>query len=162
MAEHPIIFTALMVRAILDGRQTQTRRRLKGKPPKFATGDTLWVRERWTLAADDARPDGFPVYLADGTPKAPHGPWRSPIHMPRWASRITLEVTDVRVERVQDIGEEDAKAEGVDWEVWEHGGEPIPPTSLFHELWDSINAKRGYGWDANPWVWVVSFKRIQP
>lgn len=102
--------------------------------------------------------------------------WKPSIHMPRWASRITLEVTDVRVERVQDISEQDALAEGVDMET-EHGslciniedasyssnlvyGSAIK--TVFRKLWDSINLKRGYGWDINPWVWVVEFKRAMP
>ena len=71
--------------------------------------------------------------------------------MPRWASRINLEITDIRVERVQDITEEDAKAEGVDWYP------AMRANRLFQSLWDSINAKRGYAWDVNPWVWVVEF-----
>jgi hypothetical protein len=73
--------------------------------------------------------------------------------MPRWASRISLEVTGVRVERVQDISNEDSQAEGVD---------PSIHAPSFAGLWDSINAKRGYGWDVNPWVWVVEFKRWTP
>ena len=86
--------------------------------------------------------------------------WRPSIHMPRWASRITLRVTNVRVERVQEISEEDALAEGV------YGDEAAPfdqatATMCFEALWDSINAKRGYGWDANPWVWVVEFERVE-
>lgn len=85
-------------------------------------------------------------------------PWRSPIHMPRWASRITLEVTGVRVERLQMISEDDARAEGVD-------GDSHPGTHVgrcrgnFARRWDDINAKRGYPWSSNPWVWVVTFKR---
>jgi hypothetical protein len=78
--------------------------------------------------------------------------------MPRWASRITLDLTDVRVERVQDISEEDARAEGASY------GRPPYQSSereWFSLLWDSINAKRGYGWDVNPWVWVLSFRRVE-
>jgi hypothetical protein len=84
--------------------------------------------------------------------------------MPRWASRITLEVTGVRVERVQDISHDDALAEGIDtrgigtsWEVREQHAR-IP----FARLWDTINAKRGHAWESNPWVWVVEFRRIKP
>lgn len=85
--------------------------------------------------------------------------WKPSIHMPRWASRINLEITDIRVERLQEINEEDAKHEGVKrinagdfgMETW---------SSAFRNLWDSINSKRGYGWDTNPWVWVIEFKRI--
>jgi hypothetical protein len=88
--------------------------------------------------------------------------WRPSIHMPRWASRITLEVTDVRVERVQEISEEDAKTEGVTpsivGEWWDH----LKYRAGFQTLWNSINEKRGFGWDENPWVWVVEFKKGQP
>lgn len=83
--------------------------------------------------------------------------WRPSIHMPRHACRITLEVTNVRVQRIQDISEEDARAEGV------YPQDAIINAScrwLFRRLWDSINAKRGYGWDANPWVWAVTFERV--
>lgn len=96
---------------------------------------------------------------------------RPSIHMPRWASRITLEVVSVRVERVQDISGEDAFAEGVPCSAWSHedwiGSDAIPTSTLdresyaieeFAALWDSINAKRGFGWEANPWVWAVEFK----
>lgn len=83
------------------------------------------------------------------------------IHMPRWASRITLEITEVRVERVQEITEVDAKAEGSDWYSIEYKQQGIGRCKqAFHKLWDSINAKRGYGWEVNPWVWVISFKVI--
>jgi len=95
--------------------------------------------------------------------------WHTGRFMPRWASRIMLEVTDVRVERVQDISEEDAWAEGILTRYCCNGGDcgcrgmPINhPTADFRDLWDSINAKRGHGWDVNPWVWVVKFKRITP
>jgi hypothetical protein len=78
--------------------------------------------------------------------------------MPRWASRITLEVTGVRVERVQEIRTSDIDAEGLPIGRGLGGSQEME----FRKLWDSINAKRGYGWDANPWVWVVEFKRIRP
>lgn len=102
------------------------------------------------------------------------GRWRSPLHMPRWASRLTLEITDIRVQRLQEISEEDAEAEGVEhWVVgegWrEYGlppqdeavcGPPMPTAKdSFRTRWDSINAKRGHGWEKNDWVWAVSFKR---
>jgi len=92
-------------------------------------------------------------------------PWTPSIHMPRWASRIQLRITDVRVERVQDISIDDIEAEGITHpldgphanQYWreEMGND-------FAKLWDSINAKRGYGWDSNPWVWVIEFERIAP
>ncbi len=81
-------------------------------------------------------------------------PWRPSIHMPRWASRITLEVIAVRVERVQDISAWDANQEGLE------AGTDIK--HRFELLWNSINEKRGYGWDSNPWVWVVEFRTEQP
>jgi hypothetical protein len=155
MAEHPIIFSAPMIRAILDGQKTQTRRLLKGKPPKFASGDTLWVRESWTLAADDARPDGFPVYRADGTPKSPHGPWRSPIFMPRWASRIALSVTAARVQRVQDISEADAMAEGAQPVFVPPDCGSAPHVEGFRALWDSIHGDGA--WDRNDEVAAYTF-----
>lgn len=90
---------------------------------------------------------------SDGGPKL-----HPSIFMPRWASRITLEITDVRVERVQGITEADAIAEGVEWQT------PGPERNRlrYRELWDSLNAKRGFGWDKNLWVWVLTFKRIKP
>ena len=96
--------------------------------------------------------------------------WRPSIFMPRWASRITLEIVSVRAERVQDISENDAEAEGI--ELWQevffreynkpdnNPGWTRDPRLSFQTLWDSINAKRGYGWDVNPWVWVIEFKKL--
>lgn len=207
--ERPILFSAPMVRAILDGRKSQTRRVIKpvqsrddgmwpaGRNPASdcpygRPSDQLWVREMW---AETDRPDGTPVvtYAAGGCIAVGRGPqrrtddflchgiawsdtptpdrWRPSIHMPRWASRITLEITDVRVQRVQDIGEEDARAEGV---LWVPGHGEIEPADLeegysnylncregFQVLWDSINAKRGFGWDINPWIWALTFKRVE-
>jgi hypothetical protein len=80
--------------------------------------------------------------------------WRPSIHMPRWASRITLTITDVRVERVQDISEADAKAEGVLMD----DPDAIFYSGMFAHLWNTIYHKRGLGWDANPWVWVIHFR----
>jgi len=117
------------------------------------------------------------VYLDSSTPLTEwHARgWRPSIRMPRWASRITLEITDVRVQRLQEISEEDARAEGVDaldgaLDAVELcrvakliGGCPEDARTWFAVLWDSINGKRpGCSWDANPWVWVVSFRRVQP
>lgn len=79
--------------------------------------------------------------------------------MPRWASRITLELTGVRVERVREISEEDAKAEGITAPMYPRKGEPTYRLA-YRYLWDSLNAKRGFGWNKNPWVWVLEFKPI--
>jgi hypothetical protein len=133
------------------------------------TGDLLWVRE--TIAVSMKL--GKPIYRADMPPEIIHGfAWRPSIHMPRWASRITLEITGVKVERVQDISEKDAKAEGVPlsngsvtgqryYEAWSKAGKCVSNLSakvVFPTLWDSINAKRGYGFDVNPWVWAIEFR----
>jgi len=161
-----------------------------GKP-----GDRLWVRETWQLISPDEnwRPaeeckviyratDNHPGYslhdyaevegLAVGYEERmsdPVYPWRPSIFMPRWASRITLEVTGVRVERVQEITEEDARAEGITdggcLNCGEHEpcgcADPRPDArDAFIYLWNSINAKRGFPWSSDPFVWVVEFKRI--
>lgn len=139
-------------------------------------GDRLWVREAlrevnvgWRYVADNK-----PVLVSKADESAAiswvhhkETDWCSSIHMPRWASRIMLEITNVRVERVQDISEADAIAEGVR-EMTEYNMPHNPyapgicddPRNAFCLLWNSINAKRGYGWDSNPWVWVIDFKRI--
>jgi hypothetical protein len=149
--------------------------------PYGQPSDRLWVREAFALnhslhyAHNNGRGTGGILYRASCDPE-PTGKyacvgdrrWRSPIHMPRWASRITLEITDVRVERLQDISEDDARAEGAD---------PVPcePASIvfgtykarfrfrdgFRSAWDSINGKRA-SWDSNPWVWVLTFRRVEP
>jgi len=194
--EHPILFSGPMVRAILDGRKTMTRRVVKdtcpfvtvayfdeeterwywttgaererlptdlclGKCPYGQPGDQLWVRETWLSYRHlhkNGRDEALLIYRADGEdlPKQARGTkWRPSIFMPRWASRITLEITAVRVERVQDIGDEDAEAEGLSW------CNAASPRDKFQCLWNSLNAKRGYGWEANPWVWVIAFKRVK-
>ena len=213
MTERPILFSGEMVRAILDGRKTQTRRVIKPQPecdcaplefldglndrrtwsgcdrqwkcPYGAVGDLLWVREIWGVFdrsndwVEDGQPSPLEIdyaigYRADGDDfkdvewkEAPaehrqllaDDRWRPSIHMPRWASRITLEVTDVRAQRVQDIDERDARAEG----VTPFGG-MCPSGSkcgtAFAILWDSINAKRGFPWESNPWVWAVTFRMV--
>ncbi len=237
--ERPILFTGEMVRAILDGRKTQTRRVVKPQPDPSTThfgvlngvehwacngdpcdidsvgisddcswacpygvpGDRLWVRETWGLVDPDTcdenvrfrtveGPDGADrhvVYAAtgdlhewnieDGDEYDSRGRrrscWRPSIHMPRWASRLLLEVTEVRVERVQEISRDDAVAEGVDWQACPRVPMPsrygravcrekIDYVGGFRTLWDSINAARGFGWTANPWVWVVTFKLVNP
>ena len=206
MADRPIPFSAPMVRALLDGRKTQTRRVLcahdDGYEPPYvapyetgalavwcdpidsrvhrfpgaagaAVGDRLWVREAWrTHKSWDADPprDVIPAarvwYEADGRDNCDaHGRLRPARFMPRWASRLTLTVTDVRVQRVQEISEADAEAEGVFRHVAEHSLDKVfrgdrGPTAIryFRELWDSLNAARGHGWDANPWVAAISFR----
>lgn len=221
--ERPILFSGEMVRAILDGRKTQTRRvgNMRGadrvrwhvgethawgaKPPERyegwvaevdalkglllplrcpfgQPGDWLWVRETF-CPVDDREYGGVvwtdyratPRYSAEhpaGWDAAPDDAealkWRPSIFMPRRASRISLEVTGIRVERIQDIGGQDAMAEGV--ERWEYGYKGAPCTSevfptawtAFRSRWDALNGKRGYGWDANPWVWVIEFRRVGP
>lgn len=186
MTERPILFSGPMVRAILAGRKTQTRRVAKVKPgiliqeieewqplpdglfrravftrdqiaePRFASGDNLWVREAWgwygSKPSVEEHRNGVPVFYRadDGSEKCYGVDWRPSIHMPRWASRLTLTVTDVRVQRLQDIDQHDAEAEGVDCSG------PVA-VNCFHVLWNSLNEDRGYGWEANPWVVAVTF-----
>ena len=94
--------------------------------------------------------------------------WKPSIHMPRWASRLTLEVKEVRVERLQEISQEDAQREGLRGPLIDPELDSIvnqigvAPKESFSDLWDSINAKRGHGWETNPWVWVVEFERVTP
>jgi len=205
--ERPILFSSTMVRAIIDGRKTQTRRvvkldaelrgrgcaslegswwdpsfggRLKVPGPHETThrlfcpyglpGERLWVRETWQHedgSCDDHK-CGQPTHIYHkATESFPESiRWRPSIFMPRWASRITLEVTSVRVERVKEISEEDAEAEGVkrgscNCTNWAVCGYSLSSYRLaYSKLWESINAKRGFGWDKNPWVWVIEFKRV--
>lgn len=228
MTARPILFSGPMVRALLEGRKTQTRRvvtrstvevlgnrwgksspwtglrlgeawvrensPISGAPapnlavpfchpddeptptdecgiyrltPIIEAGDLLYVREEYSF---DHSWTGVPPrdvislapiwYWADGNPT--RGDWTKPkpgMHMPRWASRLTLTVTDVRVQRLQDISEDDAKAEGMSGEFcdYELYGQSKPYRYEFCGLWDSLNAARGYGWEANPWVVAVSF-----
>jgi hypothetical protein len=199
MKERPILFSGPMIRAILDGQKTQTRRIVKPQPPGGyhidtchyndtgwafwvsaddhagtctcknlkqpygSPGDRLWVRETWAPA--EWPPTGvFAVYRADEGMFASQ--WKPSIHMPRWASRITLEVVSVRVERLQAISKKDAIAEG--WGGWHNstvdGDDPDcagnGPRTWFKKLWHSINGPGS--WDANPWVWVVEFKVLNP
>lgn len=221
MSERPIIFSASMVRAILDGRKTQTRRVIKSQPPDDELddwrygdgtngehsgegwycasgeypdegsihwrcpygkpGDNMWVRETFAKRIFD---EDLPelVYRADNAARCfaePDQPtpvseifylssnWRAPkwtpsIYMPRWASRITLEVTGVRVERVDAISVADVIAEGcAKVDKWDLSCLTPDPRQEFMALWDQINAKRGYPWASNPWVWVVEFKRVE-
>ncbi|MEF2236643.1 hypothetical protein V3412_16585 [Pseudomonas aeruginosa] len=224
MKERPILFTGPMVRAILEGRKTVTRRVVKPQPdflgsmvdpntpfktldaglharitcPYGEPGDRLWVRETWhvgkphdkTAPADILAPllaegrgitvlytaGGWqsvgpagreePIYPDDQPLPDWAGKGRPSIHMPRWACRILLEITAVRVERLQDISKEQAKAEGVrdagegSFDVEDSKHFAADPRESFASLWSSINGESS--WDANPWVWVVEFKRVTP
>ncbi|EPL2184199.1 hypothetical protein WJD19_000972 [Klebsiella pneumoniae] len=228
MKERGMIFNGEMVRAILDGRKTQTRREIKlnldiaclattydwatslaanhyqglteeqiqqkaeslrgvihpvilangqmvsiicphGKP-----GDRIWVRETWAEAGASA-PDlklyraNYPEHVPsiyENVPPAEEIRWTPSIHMPRTASRILLEITDVRVERLNAISQEDAQAEGMELTGWrptysdpDSGGEVITPYDNFAELWSSIYGDES--WKANGWVWVIEFKRVE-
>ncbi|HID9179129.1 TPA: hypothetical protein ACXE53_001519 [Klebsiella quasipneumoniae] len=241
MTERGMIFNGEMVRALLSGRKTQTRRIVKGTDgavkfckewdingkevfvvlgekdhtgmnpvlgaiscPFGAVGDRIWVRETWaTLGNEDGccidwegnlckgdersaariyrasceqRPGDYGLWsIPDDAYWKPHtkehkfeGAWRPSIHMPRWASRILLEITDVRVERLNAISEEDARAEGIIDGGCLNCGEPEPcgcanpepdATDAFAYLWQSIYGQEN--WNANPWVWVISFKRVE-
>lgn len=145
------------------------------KCPYGKPGTRLWVRETFSLYrgfADDTLPDAPVIYRADkdGCGQYPvmlnghcvlvnqRNPWKPSIFMPRRASRIALEVTSIKVERVQDITEDDAIAEGM--EIIPIGTSTWSNRQSFAILWDKINAKRGYAWASNPWVWVVSFRKI--
>jgi hypothetical protein len=203
--EKPILFSAPMVRAILDGRKTQTRRTLKIQPaeketgrwawiassteagetgkfsyswvddkgesrtirgressvrlhcPYGAPGDKLWVRESFAVCADNNI-----FYRADGKPDPWDDiKWRPSIHMPRRASRITLQIKSVHVERLNAISESDANAEGVpkrNQEGWIDGTSMKLGTTWFRGLWETINGAGS--WELNPWVWVVEFKAV--
>lgn len=197
----PILFSAHMVRALLSGEKTQTRRIInnpddgvstitddegawecldgwewKPRPCPFGQpGSLLWVRETWATLAYRPTP-GSIVYRADtqdGERVRVDAPWRPSIHMPRWASRIVLEIAEIRVQRLQEIGEQDARAEGIAeldgyFDAYDlcvtakHIGCPAEDArATFALLWDSINAKRGAGWAVNPWVWAITFKRVE-
>ena len=182
--EHPILFSGEMVRAILEGRKTQTRRVIKPQPdrirespfvpsgletihgyplrcPYGIPGDPLWVRESWKPIHHKTRMEETYVrYRADdGLKSIKHTmkmdvptKWRPSIHMPRWASRITLEVVEIHAQQLHNISVLDARAEGI---APQHGRREVEDYIV---LWNSINAKRGLGWDTNPWVWVIEFK----
>ena len=227
MTERPILFNDEMVRAILDGSKTQTRRPMRPQPcaeflargvvavvpqwpqqdgmrwfmadglselvkSPWKPGDRHWVRECWGLKTGTQRDHSSRVfYRADGADRIEYwqngnhvpetygyglshrGKWRPSIHMPRWASRITLEVLDVRAQRLGDISHEDAIAEGAEDDAWLEyedwvsavaGGVPHVRVTLrehFTEVWDSIYAKKGLGSADNPWVFAGTFKRIE-
>ncbi len=192
MKERPILFSAPMVRALLDGSKTQTRRIIKPQPkdrptgwgtvengkgpetsvrcPYGQPGDRLWVRETWRTGAglDQLAPSDLPhdvpvFFEADGETVHNQGKVRQSIFCMRWMSRITLEVTDVRVERLQEISEADAIAEGIDVTRLDPGAtytDDVPSARRgYRALWESINGAGS--WDLNPWVWVVEFKRVE-
>lgn len=236
MKTQQILFNDDMIRALLDGRETQTRRLVTPQPVFMPAGDGLPDSYFWAAkGADNPRSKNAGVYgdtsemgdmafrgmLEDACPYGRPGDllwvrethhlshanavtyradfnynpfsddecgedcsmvgekWRPSIYMPRWASRLTLRITDVRVERVQDISEKDAIAEGVevfneDGNLWYSGwmdGKDSwfdenwkwhcnDPVQAYKELWDGINFKRGHGWATNPWVWVIEFEVI--
>ena len=208
MKERPILFSGPMVRALLDGSKTQTRRAMKPQPTEFVggpgvtlqdgspapliplddsvepygreiacpygkLGDRLWVRETWHDASSSLH--SCALYRADGI-DLHWDKWAPSIHMPRWASRITLEITSVRVERLQDISEADALAEGIvecpipaddegprriGYMVGPDDGKSglsVTPIQAYRDLWESINGPES--WAANPWVWAIEFRRL--
>jgi hypothetical protein len=194
MKERPILFSGPMVRAILDGRKTMTRRVVRLSAGEIAheggdgslhavanttggccverviqcpygvPGDLLWVRETWatTEQAGVHPSDAEILYRATDPDWVTWDGWRwrPSIFMPRWASRLKLRITSVSVERVQEITEEDAMREGVNAESVSTQPGIYSYRAPFAALWDDINAKRGFGWDANPWVWVVGFEQV--
>lgn len=193
--ERSIRLYAHEVRGVLSGRQTQTRRVIRGDHTKVfwhpivvkgyggwvnehgrpvpcpfgVPGDRLWVRETWAegwtygggnavvwyRADAQARFKQRPDVVCDYAPLPDQVKWRPSIHMPRWASRITLEITEMRVQRLQEISEEDALAEGV---IGIYAHARTNPRGAFHALWGSINGPGS--WDANPWVWAITFRRM--
>lgn len=212
MKERPILMSAPMVLATLQGRKTQTRRivkpllvppsgweidpfsdddygteqfydlsnrknRVTVKCPYGKPGDRLWVRETWATIPDEDEcsiadltqmtEECGPAtlfYRADPGLKHPCGKWRPSIHMPKWASRITLEITEVRVQRLRDISENDVLDEGLAicpggfmLPDWPHYFES--PQDAYKHLWESLHGKGS--WDANPYVWAISFKRVE-
>ena len=174
MKERPILFSGEMVRAILEGRKTQTRRVVnprERKSPYGIIGDRLWVRETFAEGVVGCEEQAGYSYRADHWDKK-HGDgpnklhWISSIHMPRRPSRITLEVTGVRVERLQDITEEEAVNEGAlpaisQADIYENRN--IPRNAYrdgFATLWNSL-AKPSAKWEDNPWVWVIEFSLMR-
>jgi len=212
MSDKGVIFSAPMVRALLDGRKTQTRRLLAGAPKAdgwhcdpdpasqsgqrfvadgggvslpcivpYAPGDRLYVRENWqALSHGDYLPTKSSISdvryaatdpLADADKDVRGYPWRPSIHMPRWASRLWLAVTEVRVQRLQDCSEADAMAEGIQRDSIPDG--PIPggntsfgypgysgfdtAISAYTTLWNSLHTAEGERWQDNPWVVAISF-----
>lgn len=142
-----------------------------GSCPYGDEGDRLWVKENWAVHKhyDTMSPRFVEIAMGGDTlgcvsyEANVHEDWagrnRPSIHMPRWASRITLEITHVRVERVQEISTEDIIKEGLSTRLREHDA-VVDLSDKWKMLWDSINEPRGYGWDKNPWVWAVDFKKL--
>ena len=192
MKSRPILFSAAMVRALLDGTKTQTRRIVKNtycqatqfkemdnngnawfvsgfdgypfKCPYGQPGDRLWVRETHAVFPwSDGKGNDFNkvLYRADSPSRNEFDPtsdkWKPSIFCRREHSRITLEITAIRCERLQDISHRDALAEGVAYDVSKPDGSPV---ARYKALWESINGKDS--WSANPWVWVVEFRRVEP
>lgn len=179
MTTKPILFSTEMVRAILEGRKTQTRRIKKSDKPKYQKGDVLWVRETWAKIYDPIYKQKIGYIYKCGHNKnndVYDFKWKPSIHMPKEACRLFLEVVDVRLERLQDITEEDAIGEGIEIVDTNLGKgykfylerPPInakvvvkKPKESFMSLWDSINGKKiGFAWKDNPEVWVYDFKVI--
>lgn len=207
--ERPILFSTEMIQAILDGRKTQTRRIIKPQPtysektgfaygkwccgigsnyyesqknfidvkcPYGKVGNILWVRETWAI---DGNITKCFLYKANYN-KEINVKWKPSIHMPKVACRIKLRITDIQVQKLQVITEEDAKKEGIKIPVTPEGNylfelsAKYPNykyfdnekknyfTACYAGLWDSLNLKRGYGWSLNPFVWVISFQIIKP
>lgn len=161
----PILFNTEMVRAILDGGKTQTRRPVHSAhlnryaSPKYCVGDILYVRETWGTWSPTFGTMPRIYYRADYD--APDSiVWRPSIHMPKEAARIFLRVTDVKVERLQDITINDIEAEGISADYAEIALSN-PDRGKFIKLWNGTASDFDrYGWDANPWVWVIKFERI--
>lgn len=183
MKSRPILFSAPMIRALLDGSKTQTRRicklpfRSSMPEPEYESfvqccpygqpGDQLFVRETWGFNPDFPGQHGRICYRADPEHKYDGIKWKPSIHMFREDSRITLEITGVRVERLQDISEEDAIAEGIDGPMCAAAVGKAPssynllPCAIhgYSHLWETINGAGS--WNANPWVWCVEFRRVK-
>ena len=186
-----MIFNGEMVRALLDGRKTQTRRPVKvphidrdamcelsgnelagelsagnyRNSPHGKPGDRIWVRETWARYNIDQDSHDMAYRATPPADWPEEGRWRPSIHMPRWASRLTLEITGVRVERLKSISQEDAQDEGMELTGWrptysdpDSGGEVWTPYDNFAQLWESIYGEGS--WQANPWVWVIEFKVV--
>jgi len=204
MKERPILFNAPMVRALLNGSKTQTRRIVKQKLmqlgdgdwhsfdhkglnyrvnarhttvgawanllqfcPYGQPGDQLWVREAWrTVAEADPLPPrlmtaAYRIWFEADSPHQPgYGKYRPSMFMPRWASRIQMEIVSVRVERLQDISEADALAEGITYaQLPGNQQDDAKAITWYRGLWETINGTGS--WEANPWVWCINFRRIE-